>query len=263
MIDDSRDGIKAADCPKCGLFMDAATAVDGSPARPKEGDFSVCFSCAQIFRFDAELQPVLCLPAELAELETGRTRVARARRPLDQVGGGRAGGAERAFFVMTLLRSFPHEDILGRDGSLYMRRYRLFGDQARWPSLFGLNIMIHCIARPDEDRDPHDHPWGFLSFILRGGYVEERWGASHHGPRPPSRSTLVIANRRAPLSFAFRRATDLHRIVTLADGGPCWTVVITTRRSHEWGFWTEAGWIPHGAYLAERQFPGPVRVGRS
>jgi hypothetical protein len=35
-------------------------------------------------------------------------------------------------------------------------------------------VKLHHILRSDEDRDCHDHPWSFLSIVLRGGYWEHR-----------------------------------------------------------------------------------------
>lgn len=42
-------------CPKCGDVHDAATAADLSDAVPESGDFTVCFNCGSINRFDDEL----------------------------------------------------------------------------------------------------------------------------------------------------------------------------------------------------------------
>src|SRR5574341_215024 len=36
---------------------------------------------------------------------------------------------------------------------------------------------IHHILRSDRGRDAHDHPWPFVTLILRGGYWEERFDA--------------------------------------------------------------------------------------
>jgi hypothetical protein len=33
-------------------------------------------------------------------------------------------------------------------------------------------MYVHWIYQPDDDRDPHDHPWPFVSFVIRGGYAE-------------------------------------------------------------------------------------------
>jgi hypothetical protein len=33
-------------------------------------------------------------------------------------------------------------------------------------------VKLHHILRSDDDRDLHDHPWSFLSIVLKGGYWE-------------------------------------------------------------------------------------------
>jgi hypothetical protein len=47
----------------------------------------------------------------------------------------------------------------------YLVRLRIV--QTPW---FG--IYLHDIHEDDGDRDPHNHPWSFLSFVLRGYYTE-------------------------------------------------------------------------------------------
>lgn len=42
-------------CVKCGNFLDSHTQVAG-PAGFREGDFTVCFFCGQLYRFNAELK---------------------------------------------------------------------------------------------------------------------------------------------------------------------------------------------------------------
>src|SRR5688500_6187293 len=34
-------------------------------------------------------------------------------------------------------------------------------------------VYVHRILAPDPGLDLHDHPWPFVTLILRGGYVEE------------------------------------------------------------------------------------------
>lgn len=130
---------------------------------------------------------------------------------------------------------FAREDICGRDGTLYMRRWRLLGKDG----ILGRNLMVHRIVRPDEDRAPHDHPWSFVSLVLRGGYLEQRQNSS---------GSVWWVRWRRPGSIAWRRATDLHRIHTI--GGPeAWTLVATGPRVRSWGFQTVNGWVDHRAYF--------------
>jgi hypothetical protein len=161
---------------------------------------------------------------------------------------GEARKKVRSWLDRLLLRLFPHEDILGRDGSLYMRRWRVAGYRARLPGLGGFNLMIHRIVRPDEDRDPHDHPWWFVSLLFLGRYIEERFG--------PDGTRFEVVSRR-PGGLARRAATDLHRIDTLPDG-EAWTLVLTGPRARKWGFMTPGGWVQHDRYFVSAGFPEKV-----
>lgn len=124
--------------------------------------------------------------------------------------------------------------ILGRSdiyfgGALYMKRWRL---GPRW----GLGLRLHHIVRGDGDREFHDHPFWFLSFILSGGYVEHRPGGA--------------SRRFGPGSIVVRRATGLHR---LELDRPAWTVVLRGPICRTWGFSTDRGWVPWHDFTAQRE----------
>lgn len=123
--------------------------------------------------------------------------------------------------------------IISRAGELHFCRWRLL--QTPW---FGL--YIHQICRSDEEKDPHDHPWWFASFVISGGYVEKIWD-----------ETGVREARRPPGAFLSHRTTDFHKI-TLLDG-PAWTLVVTGRRTHDrWGYLTDSGWVDSVSYRREK-----------
>jgi hypothetical protein len=127
-----------------------------------------------------------------------------------------------------------------KTGELYLRRWRIV--QTPWFSLF-----LHKIATPDKDRDLHDHPWPFLSLVLRGGYDErlaiDAAEAAINGYRP-----LTEVARRGWLSIGLRRATTAHRITRL-HRTPTWTLVLTGPRRRSWGFYTESGYVDWKRYL--------------
>ena len=55
-----------------------------------------------------------------------------------------------------------------RTGADYMHRYYLFlKDRKKFP----FNVTLHKILKSD---DPiyHDHPWPYMTIILKGGYYE-------------------------------------------------------------------------------------------
>src|SRR3990172_3519142 len=74
----------------------------------------------------------------------------------------------RALCVATYfaLRPLRQKDVT-QDGMLYLRRYKLS------PRIGLARLVLHEIRMSDRDRFPHDHPQGFTSLILRGGYTEK------------------------------------------------------------------------------------------
>ena len=139
----------------------------------------------------------------------------------------------------------PYFHLHHADGSVYMGRWWLF--RTPW-----LSARIHHIATPDFDRHFHDHPFGFVSVILSGWYVERRPtsvdpcfdGAS-------GRETGVIAHRRTG-SVAWRRCTDRHIIDRVSPGG-AWTLVFVTPKRQWWGFYTPEGKVFWADYPIMRE----------
>lgn len=106
-------------------------------------------------------------------------------------------------------------------GVTFLLRLHLF--QTPWCSL-----MLHWFNYPDPQPDMHDHPVNLLSFVVRGGYEEER---------EIDGKTV----KRQVKWWNFIRATDRHRIVKL--NGPTITLVLAGKVVRKWGFWTKDGWV--------------------
>lgn len=136
----------------------------------------------------------------------------------------------------SVLEVFNIPDPSGR--LVYLKRLRLV--QTPW---FG--IYVHWINLPDDDRDPHDHPWNFTSIVLRGGYTEALHTDRDH-------SSLHERGRWS----AHRMTTGLaHQIIRLEPRTV--TLILTGRRSREWGFWTETGWVDWHDYDRAGLGPDP------
>jgi hypothetical protein len=119
------------------------------------------------------------------------------------------------------------------DGSVYMTRWSLF--ETSW-----LSARVHYIATPDHDRHLHDHPWTFLSIVLRGGYVECRPVDLEpcFSALMPNEEEFTTAERRAG-SIAIRQATDRHRIAIVRPD--TWTLFVYGPKRQWWGFFTPGG----------------------
>lgn len=156
--------------------------------------------------------------------------------------------------LIALSKRTPYFDIYngGGYGDLYMGRDWLMpkflllpdpdNDGALKPKAWvPVAVRLHHIARADLDRDCHDHPWTFISIVLRGGYVERlptsmvpNWRATSNGFEEDYREIV-----RKPGSIALRRYSDRHRIVSVEPGTV--TLVIVFRKRQSWGFFTQQG----------------------
>lgn len=136
-------------------------------------------------------------------------------------------------WLRKLLRGEPHIYLGGREDPYLLRWFVI-------PRNHRLNIYVHKFLRSDDDRALHDHPWWFVSIMLRGRYLEHR---------PDG-----IRERRAP-SIAFRRADLAHRVELFVgcrmlngrivlDPEPVWTVIITGPKRRHWGFHCPKRWVP-------------------
>jgi hypothetical protein len=171
------------------------------------------------------------------------------------------------------------DDVCGNCGgqrqeqSIYLRRWYLFKSKR-------FNIMLHNIKRSDDDPDPHDHPWGFVSIILKNGYLDEQYrfltvvkdqfrssprfweeragnfymedAYGHFKPlafeRRGVRSGPFFKKVR-PCTVVYRRATHIHRVV-LKPGKEAWTLVFTGGEKRPWGFVKSTDWVYWRQYLS-------------
>lgn len=115
----------------------------------------------------------------------------------------------------------------------YLERYFLLFPPGKRPSWFPFNVLLHHFCRSDKDSF-HDHPWNWMSIVLKGGYFEYRPTYSASGDR-----VGLSANWRKPGSVAIRKATDLHYVILnpkLANNQEVWTLFFIGHRFREWGF---------------------------
>lgn len=157
--------------------------------------------------------------------------------------------------------------ILDDCGSPYLIRLTIF-------ELFtGHSLKLHHIIRSDREREPHDHPWSFYTFMLSGGYFEET-------PVTIKGYKLGDPTQKhwhAPGTFRFVKNPYPHRLdlardvdstfpaVTMSDEAahalfqntpreiPAVTLVFTFPKARRWGFYTKRGWINSGDFINDRE----------
>ena len=117
------------------------------------------------------------------------------------------------------------------------------------------NIYLHNQLKDDPGEELHDHPWWFISIILKGGYIEIEPGNRNFWkllaalyPKTGiwKKLTHIEKTRRAG-DIIFRKAPYPHRLKLRA--GPSWSIIITGRPRRPWGFYTEHGWINHNDHV--------------
>ncbi len=105
----------------------------------------------------------------------------------------------------------------GPDREPYLVRYTLFTCKY-------FSVKVHNILLSDY-QCLHDHPWAFVTFLLKGGYVEH----TEKGSKVYGRFSLLR-----------RKAEFLHR---LEVHQPVWSFVVTFRKTRMWGFKTPTKWV--------------------
>lgn len=127
-------------------------------------------------------------------------------------------------WLINQAKKSPYTHIEGTHDSDYMRRWWLIPYNR-----FGISCRIHEILQSDDDRAFHDHPWWYITIVLRGGYWEVRPKYDHSGIyQGPERKWV------GPGSIRFRRAKSWHRL-ELENGAAAYTLFICGRKSQEWG----------------------------
>ena len=116
----------------------------------------------------------------------------------------------------------------------YLERYYLFlKDRIDFP----FNIFIHKFIKGDDETDLHDHPWGYFTLILYGGY----WEYEYANKLQPVDNNLykdekIIKYWRKPGYWSTRNANYSHRIEIDKNKG-CITLFIPYKKYKDWGFY--------------------------
>jgi hypothetical protein len=115
---------------------------------------------------------------------------------------------------------------VGRSECPYLRRWVL--------DFWLFSIRLHHWLASDDHRNFHDHPWWYLTFVLKGGYTD----VSEAGEKRVER-------------FTFHRFPASHKHTVRIDKGSCWTLVFTGRETRDWGFWVNGKFRKRNKYFFE------------
>lgn len=142
----------------------------------------------------------------------------------------------------------PARHLFDLDGGLYMARWHVIREDSLasrvLEKLTGYSsIRLHRIMRYDKDRDLHNHPFSYRTFVLQGFYAEERQAIRD--------STLTQWLRSG--DTASTDAASFHRIADVSCGG-VWTLFCMTRNTGTWGFSVDGQFIDSRTYFKIRGF---------
>lgn len=107
-------------------------------------------------------------------------------------------------------------------------------------------LLTHVFTAPDTG-DFHDHPWGFVTHVVAGGYVEEVVV-----PQPDGSYRIKVFHREPGTSHRVEAGT-VHRVVALPRGF-CVTRVEPGRPERTSGFNRLAGTHVWHRYWHEADF---------
>ena len=96
------------------------------------------------------------------------------------------------------------------------------------------SIRLHHWFHSDDARNFHDHPWSFVTIVLKGGYTDIS---------PQGEQEMKVG------SVAFRPA--LHRHTVKVNPGGCWSLVLTGPEFRKWGFWVKNKFKKANKYFLE------------
>ncbi len=131
-------------------------------------------------------------------------------------------------------------------GEPYMDRYYLFLKDRKW---FPFNVTLHTIKKSD-DPIMHDHPWSYLTVVLKGGYWEHTPVFDKSGKK-----FAEFTQWRGPGSIIKRKANEYHWL-ELEENTPATTLFFMGPQTREWGFLVETRkgfhrWVKNQHYLTD------------
>lgn len=144
---------------------------------------------------------------------------------------------------------FRREVIPRHDDEPYLERLIVF--RCDW-----FSVLLHKFVGGD-DECMHDHPWSFVSILLKGGYTEWtplfaddecRELLSNFTALNVNPETAEIGRWYGPGSILYRPAAWTHRVDILQQKSVI-SLVIHGPKVRSWGFWTKLkGWLHHSKY---------------
>src|SRR5665213_1215401 len=112
---------------------------------------------------------------------------------------------------------------------------------------FDISVRVHEILRSDIGNDSHDHPFNYLTIILRGGYFEQVFDDD---------GELISQHWHGPGSVLWRPKKTWHRL-DVPEGTSTWTLFITDKKENGvWGYNVAGKKVNHRDHDTFKHFHG-------
>lgn len=143
--------------------------------------------------------------------------------------------------VRKWLKRDEYGHLLDGNGYLYMGRWAVIREGTVAGKLLALltlgsydHVRLHWILQPDADRELHNHPFKYRTYILQGWYEEEVGGLLLPAYRNVRKGDTVDGG-------------GYHRIAGVSPGG-VFTLFLMGKDTGEWGF------LVNGKHVTSKAF---------
>lgn len=103
----------------------------------------------------------------------------------------------------------------------------------------GFQATIHRFSTVDPYPFPHDHPYNFTTYILKGSYIEEVYNIY---PDKTGFDKTTIVHKAQTCSYI--SANHIHKIISLPEG-ECVTIIVPEKGINVPGFYN---FTPNGIF---------------
>lgn len=101
----------------------------------------------------------------------------------------------------------------------------------RWVFIFfGYSIRVHRWLRSDDKRYKHNHPWWFITFVIKGEYTDVARLSE----------TIDLYDQVKTFQFRYRKSNHTHYVVPIPN---TWTILLTGKPLNKWGFWIRGRYL--------------------
>lgn len=154
-------------------------------------------------------------------------------------------------------------------GELYMGRWSIIEQGSRAGEVLSFltrgrynHCRLHWIRKADRDRELHDHPFNYCTFVLNGWYTEQyiphdRLNASYmrlwQGSTKCLNGTSEMEQFRTISAGGYMQAEvgQFHRIASVSEDG-VWTLFFMGQDTGKWGFLVDGRWMRSSQFFRLR-----------